>query len=88
MHYHFRHQHWQTYVLNLSDKHTSWIFNPATFIFSKLSFKLLSKLFRKFLLVLVFLLLSSLWSLQALPAKNDPRQKSGQKLPLWYKQKS
>ncbi|MWP61769.1 hypothetical protein [Gilliamella sp. Pas-s25] len=69
MHYHFRHQHWQTYVLNLSNNPIRRVFTQNLFISSKLSFNLLSKLSRKSLLVLGLLLLSSSWNLQALNGK-------------------
>ncbi|KDN09498.1 hypothetical protein [Gilliamella sp. Imp1-1] len=69
MHYHFRHQHWQTYVLNLSNNLIRRVFTLNSFILSKLSLKLLSKLLLKSpktaLLVLALLLLSSSWDVQA-----------------------
>ncbi|NUF50204.1 hypothetical protein [Gilliamella sp. ESL0250] len=75
MHYYIRHQspstrHWQTYVLNLPNNPIRRVFTRTSFISSKLSLKLLSKLSRKVSLALVLLLLSYSWSLQALPANN------------------
>ncbi|WP_085165696.1 hypothetical protein [Gilliamella bombi] len=70
MHYHFRHQHWLTYVLNLLNNPIRRVFTRNLFISSKLSLNVLSKLFPKSLLVLGVLLLSSSWSLQALTSKS------------------
>ncbi|MWP63054.1 hypothetical protein [Gilliamella sp. Pas-s25] len=68
MHYHFRHQHWQTYGLNLSNRRIRRVSFLASFIFSKLFLKSLSKLSRKVLLALF--LLSCLWHLPALAGQN------------------
>ncbi|MWP62226.1 hypothetical protein [Gilliamella sp. Pas-s25] len=67
-----KHQTWQTYVLNLSNRRIRRIFTLASLISSKLSLKLLSKLSRKIplALVLLSLLLSSLNS-QALSGQNS-----------------
>ncbi|MCO6536553.1 MAG: hypothetical protein J6567_01160 [Gilliamella sp.] len=47
MHYHFSHQHWQTYALNLLNNPIRRVFTRNSFISSKLSLELLSKLFTK-----------------------------------------
>ncbi|MFQ0994325.1 hypothetical protein ACGH6Q_04740 [Gilliamella sp. BG2] len=69
MHYHFRHKHWQTYVLNLSNNPIRRVFTQNLFIPSKLSLNELSKLSLKSpktaLLVSVLLLLSLSWNVQA-----------------------
>ncbi|OCG38491.1 hypothetical protein [Gilliamella sp. Bif1-4] len=44
MQYHFRHKHWQTYVLNLSNNPIRQVFTRNLFIFSKLFTKLFSKI--------------------------------------------
>ncbi|MWP50101.1 MULTISPECIES: hypothetical protein [unclassified Gilliamella] len=69
MHYYFRHKHWQTNVLNLSNNLIRRVSARNLFISSKLSLNVLSKLSPKSpktaLLVLALLLLSSSWNVQA-----------------------
>ncbi|MWP62196.1 hypothetical protein [Gilliamella sp. Pas-s25] len=68
MYYYIKHQ--KTYALNLPNNPIRRVFTRISIISSKLSHKLLSKLFRKVSLVLVSLLLSYSWGGTALPANS------------------
>ncbi|OCG33740.1 hypothetical protein A9G29_03810 [Gilliamella sp. Fer2-1] len=69
--YHFRHQRWKSYVLNLSINAVGRVCRFSLFILSGSSLKLLSQLVKKTLqaLLLSFLLYS--WHLYALPRDNN-----------------
>ncbi|MFQ0999825.1 hypothetical protein [Gilliamella sp. BG6] len=70
MQYRFRHKHWQTYVLNLLNNLIRRVFARNSFIFSKLSIKLFSKI--PLALALLLLLPYSLES-QSLSATTSDR---------------